>query len=588
MQLHVLDDQMRSLQDGQVGEIYLSGRQVNAGYLNAEDQTRRAFVTLHDGTAAYKTGDRAQIDSNGDVQFLGRVDNQVKVRGYRIELSEIEATLRTLCNGSNAVALAWPHDAAAPRAIVAAVEGASLDTSALLSKLADRLPEYMVPADIHVLDRFPLNASGKTDRAAIAVTVAERQTRSRATSANLSRFQAQVMDVILGVAPALSATRVLAAESLLGAGMDSLSFINFTMAVETEFGITLSQEEVVAFSEMPFARLVRELETRRAGRAGAHQSILAFASKIARFFRLPRRRPNTRARRVRQFIQHFPTQITSPGPPFVLVVGSSGVLRGFVPTVMEQMARQQGISIRALNIGLPAVTPQGLAQICAFIRDECHRASIRVPLVIWEFDPMHVSTTPPAGDIMLGPEYFAAAPDRLADADVAGEFDWSPEVGGAWLPPAHQLQVKRQPDWLRQRDLLIARAYRGDFSLDLARFEAWKGGANALRDTADRVVCFLPPADQSMLDEVQSDTQLDTLAKALTEISNDLSMEVIPSEVFKLDRGDFLDINHANATGRHTLTRQMSAYVLAAKLLEAADKAVAPGEAMQVNRNLPE
>jgi amino acid adenylation domain-containing protein len=569
--LHVLDDVTHPLPKGAPGELYLSGKQVNAGYLNAPDQTRHAFVTLPDGTAAYRTGDRALVNADGDVVFLGRIDNQVKVRGYRIELPEIEAVLRDVSGGCNAVALTWPHGDTAPRAIVAAVEGQGLDAAALLAGLAGRLPDYMVPTDIHILDRFPQNASGKTDRAGTALVIQERLAAFDDTSRALSPFQGRVMAAILGVAPALTATRVLAAGNLLDAGMDSLSFINFTMAVEAEFRITLDQDQVVALSELPFERVAAELGTLTQGPIGAAGPIQRLARRIAGLFHMPKRGPKTRVRRVHQFIHHFPGLIASPGPPFVLVVGSSGVLRGFVPDVLQKVAAQNGIAIRALNIGLPAVTPQGLARICDFIRDTCQKAGVRVPLVIWEFDPMHVSTTPPSGDIMLGPEFFQPHAELPPATGAAVEFDWNPGVGGAWMPPAGGLQPDRQPDWVRKRDRLIARAYRGDFTIDRERFAAWKRGAVALKQVADRVVCFLPPADKAMLDEVPLVTGVDAMAKAIAEVTRDLSLGFIPADVFKLDRTDFLDINHANATGRQVLTRQLSEYLVDAGLLKATD-----------------
>ena len=120
MELLVLDSEQKPLPDGETGELYLSGSQVAAGYLNDPERSAVSFVTLPDDKKAYRTGDRVMVNEDGDIQFLGRVDNQVKVRGYRIELGEIEAALRTASSGLSAVALAWPSDAEIATSIVAA------------------------------------------------------------------------------------------------------------------------------------------------------------------------------------------------------------------------------------------------------------------------------------------------------------------------------------------------------------------------------------------------------------------------------------------------------------------------------------
>ena len=101
---------------------------------------------------------------NGDYAFLGRRDHQIKLRGYRIELSEIEAALRR-AGCVEAVALPWPEPQH-PEAIVAFVSGAT-ETSGLGAHLRDVLPPYMVPGAIHALPVMPLNANGKTDRQAL-------------------------------------------------------------------------------------------------------------------------------------------------------------------------------------------------------------------------------------------------------------------------------------------------------------------------------------------------------------------------------------------------------------------------------------
>ena len=122
------------------------------------------------GQTFYRTGDRVVRPQPGaaDPRFLGRMDSQVKIRGYRVELGEIEAALRDLAGVSAAVALGWPPAAAGgAEGVVAFLDDASVDLKDLQKRLGARLPRYMVPRRIEVVDAFPLNQNGKIDRNAL-------------------------------------------------------------------------------------------------------------------------------------------------------------------------------------------------------------------------------------------------------------------------------------------------------------------------------------------------------------------------------------------------------------------------------------
>ena len=169
MRLSIHREDLSPAPDGEPGELYLSGRQLSEGYLDDPERNAKTFVKLPgEDVVSYKTGDRVVRDPDGPVRFLGRVDNQVKVRGFRVELGEIEAVLRTAAGGVNAIAMSWPPDEASGRFVVAALETEAADTDVILAAAAKSLPDYMVPAQIVCLPTFPTNASGKADRKAIA------------------------------------------------------------------------------------------------------------------------------------------------------------------------------------------------------------------------------------------------------------------------------------------------------------------------------------------------------------------------------------------------------------------------------------
>ena len=494
MQLHVLDGDAAPQAPGQAGELYLSGPQLATGYLDDPGKTAAAFVTLPDGTRAYRTGDRAARDPDGTVRFLGRLDNQVKLRGYRIELGEVEAQLRRAAGGANAVAIPWPQEA--PSALVAAVEAPGADADAILAATGKTLPGYMLPAAIYPLASFPRNPSGKVDRKALAGQVAA--LASKPDGPALSPPQRAVMDAILAVAPGLSPARIIRAANLLDAGMDSLAFVSFTMEVERRFGVSIDEATVVHLSEAPFDTLVADLGPPQRGVAG-------WAARLARGVRgrLRSRTLKPRANRALQFIERFDAVLQQPGPPLVLAVGSSGVFRAFSPEVFAACARARGHQVRALNVGLPAVDIGGLRQVCEFIRDRCRARGRRLPLVIWEFDPMHVSVSPPRGDIALGPDFFSGVLNSRPPGSVDPEFEWRPDLDGIWQAAPDAPSRARRPNWTRERDALIASAYLGRLAFSDAALSQWRAGAAALAAVSDRVLGFVHPADRAMLAEAE-------------------------------------------------------------------------------------
>ena len=146
------------------GELYLSGPQVSCGYLNDQTTTLRSFITDNDtGKIFYKTGDLVYYNENWDIQYCGRIDHQVQIQGYRVELSEIEHHSRQFSNSGNVVAIGWENQANV-QTIVLFVEKANSETEVVIDHLKSVLPYYMIPSRIICLDVFPLNNSSKVDR----------------------------------------------------------------------------------------------------------------------------------------------------------------------------------------------------------------------------------------------------------------------------------------------------------------------------------------------------------------------------------------------------------------------------------------
>ncbi|MEV8230337.1 amino acid adenylation domain-containing protein [Streptomyces sp. NPDC079167] len=198
--LYVLDAALQPCPPGVPGELYLAGRQLADGYLNRPELTASRFVADPFGRPAermYRTGDLARWTEQGEVVYLGRTDDQVKLRGQRIELGEIETAL-TARDGVDAACALVREDRPGEQRLVGYITGRA-DPVAVRASLTRELPEHMVPAAVVALDAFPLSANGKLDRRALPAPVfsggAGARRPSDAREEALTRLFAQVLDV---------------------------------------------------------------------------------------------------------------------------------------------------------------------------------------------------------------------------------------------------------------------------------------------------------------------------------------------------------------------------------------------------------
>ncbi|MFJ6672752.1 amino acid adenylation domain-containing protein [Actinosynnema sp. NPDC091369] len=170
----VLDERGRRVPPGAVGELYAAGEGLAVGYLDDEAETARAFghFSPEVGERLYRTGDVVRIDTRGRLRFLGRRDDQVKLRGYRVELSAISDALVTHPDVQDAVVAVTGDNSADKRLVAAVVLKGEVGTADLRDHLSERLPVYMVPVLWAVVDRVPLTGNGKVDRRALVAQAA--------------------------------------------------------------------------------------------------------------------------------------------------------------------------------------------------------------------------------------------------------------------------------------------------------------------------------------------------------------------------------------------------------------------------------
>ncbi|MFK8332689.1 amino acid adenylation domain-containing protein [Pseudomonas sp. BJa5] len=221
--VYVLDEQRRLLPSGIDGELYIGGAQLSGGYLNLAEQTAQVFIDdpFNPGQRLYRSGDRARYRAEGGIVLLGRVDQQIKVRGIRVEPAEIEQCLREHGQVGDALVLAHQDE------LLAFVTTQADDSAVrLLALLRERLPAALVPTRVLVLAQWPRLVNGKIDRQALLGTLAATaQGESREAATALERWLVERMGQLLGV------TSLGVEQDFFAAGGHSLLVIKLVAAV---------------------------------------------------------------------------------------------------------------------------------------------------------------------------------------------------------------------------------------------------------------------------------------------------------------------------------------------------------------------
>jgi amino acid adenylation domain-containing protein len=256
---HVLDKALEPRPVWVAGDLYIGGIGLARGYWRDEERTAAAFITHpKTGERLYRTGDIGRYLPDGSIEFLGRDDLLVKIRGYRIELGEIEAVLTKHPSVRAAVVVA--RDGSSSKVLMAYVilrQGVSVDGRELRTFLAEKLPDYMVPATVMVMEALPLTANGKVDAKALpwpaTSTVKDPAVPAAETATAIGRIRTLVANL-------LDRVEVEPDTNLLELGINSVDVVRIANLLEREFGFRLKFED---FYRAPTVRGLAALHARR-------------------------------------------------------------------------------------------------------------------------------------------------------------------------------------------------------------------------------------------------------------------------------------------------------------------------------------
>lgn len=243
--VYILDESLNPLPIGVIGEIYIGGIAVGKGYLNNPQETERVFIKREDGSVIYKTGDRGRFLTDGNIEYFGRNDFMIKIRGIRIEVNEIENQL-TRINGIINSCIILKKDLDGDKMLVCFIErkDETVDAEYVRKSLSKVLPLYMLPSIYIFLDKMPLNSSNKIDRKKLqGIDTNGLISYHNENSDNMTSIQKQLIEIWADVLK-LSSSAISINSNFFHIGGHSIKAFMLANQIEKKLGFNIDMKSI--------------------------------------------------------------------------------------------------------------------------------------------------------------------------------------------------------------------------------------------------------------------------------------------------------------------------------------------------------
>lgn len=247
--IYIMDSELNILPAGEVGEICIAGDGVARGYFKNDEQTKKSFVYRSDdvGTRLYRTGDLGKYDEFGLLHCFGRMDNQIKLRGHRIELEDIDSNVVSYSDLIAAVTCFKDSDTGG-ELITYYLSNNTIDEKKLIQYLQQKLPQYMIPKKYKRVSRFLYTTSGKIDRKAMMEETDDLLIHPDYNNENVATTNNEIQNVILNIFHDVlgDSTEYFNCDTeLIELGIDSINFVTIVIQLEEHFNIEFEHTAVV-------------------------------------------------------------------------------------------------------------------------------------------------------------------------------------------------------------------------------------------------------------------------------------------------------------------------------------------------------
>ncbi|MCE5345210.1 MAG: amino acid adenylation domain-containing protein [Bacteroidales bacterium] len=238
---YIFDKNMNYQPIGIIGELYVGGDGLSRGYLNRDDLNRKSFIDhpYFPGKRLYKTGDLARWLPDGNIEFHGRIDNQIKIRGFRVELGEIEFVLSEIEGVVETVIKPIKIGDGDYKliAFLNVVETFGMDSKDINNLVKEKLPSYMLPSAYKLMHGFPLTINGKIDRKALVFDLSELENKDRKETGDLTQTEKVLIDIWGDV---LKTKDIISTDNFFDIGGNSLMVLRLVNKIKEKLGVTMS------------------------------------------------------------------------------------------------------------------------------------------------------------------------------------------------------------------------------------------------------------------------------------------------------------------------------------------------------------